>query len=373
MCCSRAANAALLPETLFIDAGRASEECLPRRDRENRRRKTEFLVGRFAEMLLDYFDLTRIAQVGLLEDKDDVLQPLLVHKSEQLPGGRTPWIDDRKDKQDEIGTRDKILRDRLMLGDHRVGAGRIDDVEVLEKFDRLIALGHVCGDVDVLFARTVLKNVNPIGRGQNIDFAKLLTKERIEKGGLARLHFSHHDEKERLTDVLEQVLQSVEQRGLTLHIGRQLEQRGESRLRPAAKLQIKIGDHAVALRIRQTEGRGSSGDLLWRRGGETRRGNGRRPFRTRFLRRHRLSHRDQLGNGDKLEPFGLELVERARHRLDRPRVDIVRENDRAGARFPNDAARHDSRARSFPIERIHVPKDDAITKFRFDPLFSVAR
>ena len=210
MCCSSGREFALLPETLFIDARRASEECLPRRDRENRRRKTELLVGRFAEMLLDYFDLTRIAQVGLLEDKDDVLQPLLVHKSEQLPGGSTPRIDDRKDKQDEIGARDKILRDRLMLGDHRVGARRIDNVEVLEKFDRLIALGHVCGDIDVLFAWTVLENVNPIGRGEDIDFAKLLAKERIEEGGFARLHFPHHDEKERLADVLEQVLQSVE-------------------------------------------------------------------------------------------------------------------------------------------------------------------
>jgi hypothetical protein len=66
-------------------------------------------------MLLDDFDLTRVAQIGLLENKDNVLQPLLVYKSEQLPGRSTPRINDRKDKQNEIGTRDKILRDRLMF------------------------------------------------------------------------------------------------------------------------------------------------------------------------------------------------------------------------------------------------------------------
>src|SRR4029077_1666281 len=72
---------------------------------------------------------------------------------------------------------------------------------------------------------------------------------------------------------------------------------------------------------------------------------------------------------DKLNPFGLKLVERAWHRFDRAGVDIVRENDRARARFPNDAARPDSRARPFPVEWINVPEDDAITKFRVDPFF----
>ena len=34
-------------------------------------------------------------------------------------------------------------------------------------------------------------------------------------------------------------------RRLTLHVGRQLEQGGEGRLRAGAKLQIKVGDHAA--------------------------------------------------------------------------------------------------------------------------------
>ena len=70
-----------------------------------------------------------------------------------------------------------------------------------------------------------------------------------------------------------------------------------------------------------------------------------------------------------LNPFVLQLVKCRRHRLDRPRMDVVGENDGARTRFPHDAACYDGRARPFPVERIHVPKDDAITKFSVDPLF----
>ena len=133
-----------------------------------------------------------------------------------------------------------------------------------EKFDRLIALGHVRGDIDVFFAWTVLENVNPVSRGEDVDFAELLAKKRIEKGGFARLHFADDDEKERLADILEQVLQRVEHRGLTLHVGRQLQQRGERRLRPAAQLQVKVGDHAGRLRIRRPGAGRGRGDLSWR-------------------------------------------------------------------------------------------------------------
>ena len=49
------------------------------------------------------------------------------------------------------------------------------------------------------------------------------------------------------------------------------------------------------------------------------------------------------------------------------------EDDGAGARFPHDAARHHSGTRSFPVERIHVPKDGAIAKLTVDPLLLPCR
>ena len=101
-----------------------------------------------------------------------------------------------------------------------------------------------------MLARAVLEDVNPVGRGKDIDFAKLLAEERIQEGRFARLHFPDDDEEERLADVLEHILQRVEHGGLALHVGRQFEQRGKGRLRPAAQLQIKVGDHAGSLGAR---------------------------------------------------------------------------------------------------------------------------
>ena len=50
-------------------------------------------------------------------------------------------------------------------------------------------------------------------------------------------------------------------------------------------------------------------------------------------------------------------------------MNIVREDDRTGPRFFQDSTAHDTRPRPLPIERIHVPDDDAITKIVMDPAF----
>ena len=48
---------------------------------------------------------------------------------------------------------------------------------------------------------------------------------------------------------------------------------------------------------------------------------GRWPFVPGLFRRHRFAHRDQLGDGDELESFRLQLIERVWHRFDRARMD----------------------------------------------------
>ena len=132
-------------------------------------------------MLLDHIDLARVAQIGLLQNEDDVLEPFLVDEPKQLPGRGAPWIDHRKNEQDEVGAGDEIFRDRLVLGHHRVRARRIDDVEVLEKCDRLITLRYLRGDIDALLARPVLEDVDAVGRGQHVDLAEFLAEERVEQ------------------------------------------------------------------------------------------------------------------------------------------------------------------------------------------------
>ena len=68
----------------------------------------------------------------------------------------------------------------------------------------------MCGNVDRFFAWAVAENVNPIGRREDIDFAKFLAKERIQQRGFAGFDLADDDEKQRLADVREQVLEGVE-------------------------------------------------------------------------------------------------------------------------------------------------------------------
>ena len=47
----------------------------------------------------------------------------------------------------------------------------------------------------------------------------------------------------------------------------------------------------------------------------------------------------------------------------------MREDDRAGTCFVQDAMRNNARSRTLPIERIYIPNDDAVTKVVVDPIF----
>jgi hypothetical protein len=94
---------ALLPESFLVHTRGASEESFPARDRKNRWRKPELLVSGIAQVFFDHSHFLLIAQVGLLQNEDHVLEPFLVHESEQLPGRRAPGIHDRKDKKNEVG------------------------------------------------------------------------------------------------------------------------------------------------------------------------------------------------------------------------------------------------------------------------------
>ena len=87
-------------------------------------------------MTADHRDLPRLAQISLLQNKNDIFQPTLLDKGEEIPGRLRPGIDHRKNEEHEIGTRDEFLGDALVLRDHGIGAGSIDDVKVAQEIDR---------------------------------------------------------------------------------------------------------------------------------------------------------------------------------------------------------------------------------------------
>ena len=66
----------------------------------------------------------------------------------------------------------------------------------------------------------MFKDVDAIGRRQNVHLAKFLTEERVQQRRLSGLHLPYDHKEKRFTHIFQHVLQGVENRGLALHIGR---------------------------------------------------------------------------------------------------------------------------------------------------------
>lgn len=92
------------------------------------------------------------------------------------------------------------------------------------------------------------------------------------------------------------------------------------------------------------------------------------------FRRNRRGHIDELADGDEFVAFGQKRIERGRHGVHGCRMNVVRENDVAGAHIFQDAA-FDARAafgvafavHMFPVERIDFPHDDVVAKLIMNP------
>src|SRR6266446_3898686 len=89
------------------------------------------------------------------------------------------------------------------------------------------------------------KNINAVGRGQHVHFGKLLSEESIQQRRFSGLHFADHHDEQRLANVSEESLKSVEPRCSTAHFRTQLEQTSERSFELAPKLQILIRDHSA--------------------------------------------------------------------------------------------------------------------------------
>src|SRR5438105_8529882 len=87
------------------------------------------------------------------------------------------------------------------------------------------------------------KNINAVGRGQHVHFGKLLSEESIQQRRFSGLHFADHHDEQRLANVSEESLKSIEPRCSTTHFRTELEQTSERSVELAPKLQILIRDH----------------------------------------------------------------------------------------------------------------------------------
>ena len=108
----------------------------PRADREDRRPRAEHALGRVAHERQHLLELAGpLEDVDLVEDDDDLLAPGPDRLEERALGlGERPVRGG--DEQHEIRPRHELRRQALVLADDRVGARRVDDVDVLEEVDR---------------------------------------------------------------------------------------------------------------------------------------------------------------------------------------------------------------------------------------------
>src|SRR5205823_6603931 len=141
---------------LFFEAGgsgraRSREQSLTRGNSKNGGNGSEFLKSGILKMTADDSNLFGIAQVGLLQNENDVFQPTFLHKSEKVPRRLRPGVNDGKNEEHEIGSGHEFFGNALMLRHHRVGPGRIDDIEVAQEIDRKKALDQLGGDIDFFF------------------------------------------------------------------------------------------------------------------------------------------------------------------------------------------------------------------------------
>src|ERR1041385_2607855 len=160
-------------------------------------------------MAVNYFNLGTVAQVGLLQNEDNVLQPFLLNEIEQLPARLRPWIRHRKNEEHHIGSRNEPFGDRLVLGHHRVGSRSIDDVEILEERNRQISFRQLGGYFDRFVLGPVAENVNAVCCRQDIDFREILAEKRIQQRRFSRFHFADDDKEQRLANVLQQSVERV--------------------------------------------------------------------------------------------------------------------------------------------------------------------
>ena len=119
---------------------------------------------------------------------------MAVHFIQELPSGSPPGVHGGEDKNDEVSHGHEALCDLLVLVLNGVGAGCIDNVEVLEELtghaDFIDGGGDGCGVHGV----PVLEDADLVRGGHDAGLRDISTEERIEEGGLAHIHLTHDDE-----------------------------------------------------------------------------------------------------------------------------------------------------------------------------------
>ena len=205
----------------------------PRADREDLGTEAEQrarVVGARTRGLLDL--PLPVEDVDLVDDDDDLLAPA-AHLLEKRALGFGERAVGGGHEQHQIRSRHELGGDRLVLADDRVGARRIDDVNLAEDFGAGAVM--TCR----LASRTCRSSVSPYWStlicavvGVTPSCGDLAADERVDEGALAGVELADDDEQEQLVELLDRAVERL----LVLGRGIEARQRGAQSREDAALL-----------------------------------------------------------------------------------------------------------------------------------------
>ena len=185
----------------------------PRADGEPLRRGVEQLCRR----LIDERDHLRqlvlvLEDVHLVDDDDDLLAPVADRLEEGALGlGERPVR--RRHEEHEIGARHELAGQALVLAMDRVGAWRVDDLQVAQQFDRR---GHDqrAGRIVVRReGRAVANQLDARGGRGHAFLEHALAEQRVDERALAGVELADDNEHEELVELTDRGHERLEVRG----------------------------------------------------------------------------------------------------------------------------------------------------------------
>ena len=140
-----------------------------------------------------------LEDVGLVHDEDGLLPPVANPFEEEAfaLGERAVG---RRHEEHEVGSRDELLRQLLVLAQHGIGARGVDDLQIAQQFERRHDLGEPVvehSQPDRFLA--VAHEGDARGGGRHAFFEHIATEQRIDQGALAGIEFADdHEEEQRV-------------------------------------------------------------------------------------------------------------------------------------------------------------------------------
>ncbi len=140
-------------------------------------------------------------QVDLVHDQDDLFPPLADLRHE-LPFALGERAVGRGDEQHQVRAGDKALGQRLMLTDDRVGAGGVDDGDLVQKLGGVGALDDPIRQHRLCKSLPVAQEVDDRGGWSDALGHHLSPGKRIDERGLAGVELADDDEQEEFGELL---------------------------------------------------------------------------------------------------------------------------------------------------------------------------